>query len=247
MNTPTGSVIGIVPARGGSKRIPRKNIRPFHGRPLIVRSVETMLDSGVFERIIVSTDDDEIISAARSAGAEVPFVRPAALADDSTGTGAVIRHALSALEADLPVGAPPLGEICLMYPTAVFVTPNDLRASLAQLRRSDADYVFAATTFAAPIQRALVRDAHGRCSMLSPEHLLTRSQDLQTTYHDVGQFYWGRRDAWAAGIPVMTGKSEIYEIPNWRVRDIDTLDDWRMAELLFDALNSSGTSRGDVG
>jgi len=234
---PARQVLGIVPARGGSKRIPRKNIKPFHGIPLIERSIETLHKAGVFDRVVVSTDDTEVAEVARAAGAEVPFMRPAALADDNSGTGTVIRHAITELESE-PEGADGFGEICLMYPTAVFVTPQDIRAGLAQLRMSDSEYVFAATRFAAPIERALVADDQGHCSMKWPEHLLTRSQDLRPAFHDVGQFYWGQRDAWAAGIPVMTGRSEILEIPSWRVQDIDTPDDWYRAELLFEVLST---------
>jgi N-acylneuraminate cytidylyltransferase len=243
-----GNAVGIVPARGGSQRIPRKNIKPFHGVPLIVRSIRTMLDSGVFARIVVSTDDPEIADLAVSAGASVPFLRPAELADDMTGTGAVIRHAIAELDAldDARTTPPdPAQAICLMYATAVFVTPADLRSSLHTLLRSDVDYVFAAAAYSAPIERALERDADGYGRMLWPEHLLTRSQDLPQRFHDVGQFYWGRRASWAAGTPVMTARSAIFEIPAWRVQDVDTPEDWRRAELLFDVLAAAGQASAD--
>lgn len=222
----------IIPARGGSKRIPRKNIKPFRGVPLISRTIGTMRASDCFDRVVVSTDDDEIAKIARAAGAEVPFLRPAELSDDTTGTGAVIRHAIAELEAEGP--SPDF--VCLVYPGAVFVTVDDICASFEQLTGSDVDYVFAATEFAAPIQRALRVDEAGRAAPVWPEHLMTRSQDLEPRFHDTGQFYWGRRAAWVAAVPVMTGTSEIYEIPNWRVHDIDTPDDWRRGEILFDLI-----------
>ena len=227
------STVGIIPARGGSKRIPRKNINHFHGRPLIAYAISTMLESNVFDRVVVSTDDDEVASIARSFGAEVPFVRPAELSDDTTGTGAVIRHAIGRLELDNSVD-----EVCLAYPAAVFMTVDDLRDSLDRLRRNtEIDYVFSATTFPAPVERALKVGADGAASMIHPKHLLTRSQDLEERYHDVGQFYWGRREAWMSGIPVMTGKSLLHEIPRWRVQDIDTPDDWVRAEVLFELVS----------
>ncbi len=235
----TGIVVGLVPARGGSKRIPRKNIRPFHGRPMIARTIETMTAAAMFDRIVVSTDDDEIAAIAEGAGAEAPFRRPAELADDHAGTGAVVRHAIVELERD---GAP-VDALCLVYPTAVFTTSADLSGAGARLLTGSLDYVFSATRYAAPIERALRRRDDGTCEMVWPEHLLTRSQDLEDAYHDVGQFYWGTGDAWRAATPVMQGVSEIFEIPPWRVQDIDTPDDWQRAELLFELLERVGPDR----
>lgn len=228
------STVGLIPARGGSKRIPRKNIRAFHGRPLIEYAIATMLEAEIFDRVIVSTDDDEIAAVASTAGADVPFKRPPELADDSTGTGAVIRHAISALESS---SSDRIDELCLVYPGAVFVTADDLISSLAMLRGSDSQYVFSASTFAAPIERALRLDPGGHARMEQPEHLLTRSQDLEEAYHDVGQFYWGRRDAWADGVAVLAGRSMVHLMERWRVQDIDTPEDWRRAEILFDVLD----------
>lgn len=232
-----GIAIGLVPARGGSKRIPRKNIKQFHGVPLIARTIATMRASGAFDRIVVSTDDDEIAAIASDAGAELPFRRPAELADDITGTGAVVRDALAHLESDPEhrLGSPrQIAALCLVYPGAVFVTPGDLVSARAQLESSGRQYVFSASTYPAPIERALRRSPSGAVSMLHPEMLLTPTQQFEPAYHDVGQFYWGRRDAWAAGVPVLRGDSEIFEIPHWRVQDIDTPDDWVRAEILFE-------------
>lgn len=231
------ATIGIIPARGGSKRIPRKNVREFHGRPLIAHSITAMVDSGIFDRIVVSTDDDEIADVAIAAGAEAPFRRPDELSDDHTGTGAVIRHALDML-IDASADGSTVDEtaVCLMYPAAVFVTPDDLSAALETLIENTVDYVFSASRFSAPIERALAIGDDGLASMLEPEHLLTRSQDLDDRFHDVGQFYWGRCSAWRAATPVMTGRSMVHQIPAWRVQDIDTADDWTRAEILFELL-----------
>lgn len=238
-----GISVGLLPARGGSKRIPRKNIKPFHGQPLIARTVATMLASGVFDRIIVSTDDAEIADVAVAAGAEVPFLRTPDLADDVTGTGAVVRDALARLEADprhAPGAPEAIGALCLVYPAAVFVTATDLADAHGQLIASGRQYVMSASTYPAPIERALRRDTSGAVSMVDPARLLTPSQQLEPAFHDVGQFYWGRRDAWAAGVPVMRGDTEIFEIPHWRVQDIDTPDDWTRAEILFEIIERIG-------
>lgn len=222
-------IVAIVPARGGSKRIPRKNIRPFRGTPLLERTIR-MLDSvGLFDRIVVSTDDDEIASIAIAAGAEAPFRRPAALADDKAGARPVIIHAIEMLE--LKSGAE-LGPICIVYPTAVFVGPDDIGEALAVLERSEADFVFSATSYDAPVQRALRRRADGTCEPFWPENTLLRSQDLEPAYHDAGQFYWGRRNAWLAGGPVFESQALMHVLPRWRVQDIDTPDDWTRAELI---------------
>lgn len=222
--------VGLLPARGGSKRIPRKNIKPLLGVPMIARTIATMADAGVFDHVVVSTDDDEVAAVATAAGAEVPFRRPAHLSDDHTGTGAVVRHALDELER---LGRRPT-HLCLVYPAAVFAEADDFRDALARLRSDpDLQYVFSATTYAAPIERALRIGPDGRVVLVHPDHLMTRSQDLPEHYHDVGQFYWGRRDAWADGVPVLAGRSAIHHIPRHRVQDIDDQEDWARAEALL--------------
>jgi pseudaminic acid cytidylyltransferase len=237
-----GVVVGVIPARGGSKRIPRKNIKAFLGTPLIARTISSALAAGVFDRLVVSTDDEEIAEVASGAGAEVPFIRSPDLADDHTGTAAVMRDAIERLESGpkLSVGGEHVALACMLYPAAVFVTGEDLRAALAQLRGSTASYVFSASSFAAPIQRAVRRRSDGRCEMFWPEHRAVRSQDLEPAYHDVGQFYWGRRDAWMSAHPVLSDASELYLIPSWRVQDIDTPEDWTRAEMLYTMLDPAG-------
>lgn len=222
----------IIPARGGSTRIPRKNIREFCGKPMIAWSIEAAKASGVFDRIIVSTDDEEIAATARRHGAEIPFVRPAELADDTTATRDVIVHAIRTLAE----AADPPEIVCCLYPTAPFVRIDDLRGALHRLETEGADFAFSVTSFPYPIQRALRIGEDGGLSMFWPEHRWTRSQDLSDAYHDAGQFYWGRtqaylerRDAFASGsIPIV--------LPRFRVHDIDTEEDWERAELVFRAL-----------
>ncbi len=227
--------LAIIPARGGSKRIPRKNIRAFGGRPMIAWPIAAAQASGLFEHIVVSTDDEEIAEVARQAGAEVPFTRPAALADDHRGTTDVIVHALNwALDAGLPVEA-----ACCVYATAAFVTADDLIASRALLS-PDCDFVFAAVRYGHPPQRGFLRGADGSPTLLQPEHQATRTQDLPAVYHDAGQFYWGGRDAWLERRPFFGPRTRFVELPIWRAQDIDREDDWAMAEQLFSAAQARG-------
>jgi pseudaminic acid cytidylyltransferase len=222
------ATLAVIPARGGSKRIPRKNIRPFLGVPLLARTIALLKRSAVFDRLIVSTDDDEIAEVARAAGAEVPFRRPAELANDITGTLPVIVHAIGEMRS---CGMQPAYVACV-YPAAVLTTVADLRAAWELLRESGADYVFTATSFPYPIQRALRRSGAG-CEMIWPEHRETRSQDLEPAFHDAGQFYFGRCQAWLGSRPLFSPRSRMLELPRHRVQDIDTPEDWERAELLF--------------
>jgi pseudaminic acid cytidylyltransferase len=223
--------LAVLPARGGSKRIPRKNIKPFCGKPIIVWSIEAAMRSGCFERIVVSTDDEEIAAVARDAGAEVPFMRPAALADDHTATIPVVRHAIEWQNANGAVAS----HVCCIYATAPFVTGDDLRRGLDLLRRDGADFALAVARYTFPIQRAVRIDAAGRLSMFSPEHFNTRSQDLEEAYHDAGQFYWGLASAWLTATSLFSAACAGVIQPPHRVQDIDTAQDWIRAEALFRA------------
>jgi N-acylneuraminate cytidylyltransferase len=225
--------LAVIPARGGSERIPRKNIRNFLGRPIIAYSIAAARDSGLFDRIIVSTDDDEIATVAEDYGAEAPFRRPAHLANDHAGTVAVIQHALAWCALD----GHSVSHCCCLYATAPFVTPADLQGAHDLLMSSGKDYVFTVTGFDYPIQRAL-RLAPGGLELLAPEHAETRSQDLEPTYHDAGQFYWGRSAAFAAGVPLFSHAALPFILPHYRVHDIDTEDDWQRAELMYQALRA---------
>jgi pseudaminic acid cytidylyltransferase len=228
--------LAVIPARGGSKRIPRKNIRPFLGVPMLTRTVELLRTSGAFAQIVVSTDDDEIAGIAREAGALVPFRRPPELANDLTATLPVIAHAIREMDALGPSAA----WVCCVYPAAVLSLPEDYQRAHELLAGSDADFVFTATSFGFPVQRALRRTPDGRCEMFQPEHRLTRSQDLEPAWHDAGQFYFGTRAAWLEGRPFFGRGSIMLELPRWRVQDIDTAEDWERAEMIFQLLQKEG-------
>lgn len=220
--------LALIPARGGSKRIPRKNIRPFRGRPMIAWSIEAALAAGCFDRILVSTDDEEIAAVACSHGAEVPFLRPAHLADDLATTQAVVLHAIQWCEQQ---GLAPKA-VCCLYATAPFVQPADLAAGAQLLQRAPTgSFVFSATSFPFPIQRAIRIDAAGRSAMVHPEHFNTRSQDLEEMFHDAGQFYWARPSDWENSHDIFKDGLPII-LPRWRVQDIDTEEDWICAEML---------------
>lgn len=224
--------VAIIPARGGSKRIPRKNIRAFCGKPMIAWSIEIARVAGIFDSVLVSTDDEEIASVARNHGADVPFMRPADLADDFTGTNAVIAHAVNWL---LEHGESP-DSICCIYATAPFMEASDLRRGRELLESGKYRYVFSATEYAAPVFRSFRNRKDGGVEMFFPEHLMTRSQDLPTALHDAAQFYWGTRQAWLEEAPIFDPKSHAMQIPRWRVQDIDSEDDWKRAELLWQVL-----------
>lgn len=221
-------IVAVIPARGGSKRIPRKNIRPFAGKPMIGYSIECASRSGLFDRIVVSTDDEEISAVARDFGAEVPFTRPAALADDHAGTTDVIAHAVQWFSGQ----GISVSEACCIYPTAPFLQSEDLKEGLRLMQAGRWRYVFAATRFAAPVQRAFRQTADGGLEMLFPENFAIRSQDLPEVLHDAAQFYWGRREAWLNREKVFDRFSTVVRIPHWRVQDIDTEEDWRHAEAM---------------
>ena len=220
--------IAVIPARGGSKRIPRKNIKTFNEKPMIAWSIEAAKSSGLFERIIVSTDDAEIAEVSKHWGAEVPFTRPAELSNDFAATTEVIAHAaLWGIEQGLT-----LESVCCIYATAPFVQVEDIKRGCEALDSGDWDYAFTVTDFAAPIFRSFKQTEQGGLEMFFPEHFGTRSQDLPVALHDAGQFYWGRPEAWIQGKRIFDNRSKPIVIPRWRVQDIDTPEDWDRAEIL---------------
>lgn len=225
--------IAVIPARGGSKRIPRKNIKHFCGRPMIAWSIDAARRSGCFQHIIVSTDDAEVADVARQHGADVPFTRPSELSDDHTGTAPVIAHAIEWMSSN--VG--PISLACCLYATAPFVQGDDLRRGLKTLRESGADYAFSVTSYPFPIQRAIRITADQRVQMFNPEHLNTRSQDLEEAFHDAGQFYWGRTEAWLALKPLFSHNAASVLLSRHLVQDIDTPEDWERAEWMFKAMS----------
>lgn len=227
--------IAVIPARGGSKRIERKNIRPFAGKPMIGHAIEAALASRAIDRVVVSTDDTEIADIARDLGAEIPFTRPAELADDFTPTLPVIVHAI---EECRKLGWP-FANVCCIYPGVPFIQSNDIEAALALLERHESKgYTFPVTEFPSPIQRTLKRAPDGLVAPFDPEHVATRTQDLTPGYYDAGQFYWGAVGTWLARMDIHANGRSIV-LPSWRVVDIDTPEDWERAELLHRALDTS--------
>lgn len=221
--------LAVIPARGGSKRIPRKNIRLFCGRPIIGYSIRAALDANCFDRIVVSTDDPEIADVARREGAEVPFLRPSVLADDFTGTNAVTSHAIKWFKGN----GVSVEYACCIYATAPFLQPVTIRDGLKRLMESDVAFAITITSFPFPIQRAVRVNERGRLEMLWPEHLASRSQDLEEVFHDAGQMYWGRAEAFLTNKPLFASHTVPIAVPRERVQDIDTQEDWSRAELMY--------------
>lgn len=231
--------LAVIPARGGSKRIPRKNIREFGGKPMIAHAIDAALSCGIFDRVIVSTDDLEIAAIACARGAEVPFMRPDELADDHTPTVPVIAHAI---ESCLRLGWT-VEYACCIYPAVPFIERNDLLGAFFLLQQAGAEYSFPVTEFPAAIQRALRRSPEGKMGPFYPEYELTRTQDLEPAYYDAGQFYWGRRESWMNNARIHSSGVGLV-IPGWRVVDIDTPADWERAEILYRAVVSSHLQEG---
>jgi pseudaminic acid cytidylyltransferase len=225
--------ICVIPARGGSKRIPRKNIKKFRGKPMIQWSISAAIKANCFDHIFVSTDDEEIADYAKLNGVEVPFLRPSALSEDYTPTGAVVKHALEWL------GLPSVMEIkaCCLYATAPFVTSDDILQSLSLLNPQVCDFVLPVTSYEFPVQRALVVDGeNGYLGMREPTEFASRSQDLEESFHDAGQFCWGLGAAWMAGGSPFQRRTLPFNLPRIRVQDIDTPEDWDTAELFHSVL-----------
>ena len=219
--------IAIIPARGGSKRIPRKNISSFRGKPMMAWSIEAALQSTIFDIVMVSTDDPEISAIAKSFGAEVPFRRSDQASDDYATTADVIKEVLAAYSC--------LGTVfenaCCVYPTAPFVVASDLQEGYEQLKKSDFDVIMPITAFSYPVWRSLKSDERGRVSMNFPEHLQSRSQDLTPAYHDAGQWYWFRIQPFLKHGTLIAENTGSVELSELRVQDIDTPEDWILAEI----------------
>ena len=223
--------VAIIPARGGSKRIPRKNIKDFYGKPLIAYSIEVALESKLFDKVIVTTDDEEIASIAKAYGAVVPFLRPKELSDDFIGTEDVINHTLDFLKENNEL----YDYVCTIYATAPLLQKRYLMEGFEKLKNSTAINAFSATSMPFPIQRTFKIDNNGRCEMFTPEHYNSRSQDLEEAYQDAGQFYWKKLNK--KSDEIMFGKDSIPIIlPRHLVQDIDTLEDWQRAEIMYEVI-----------
>tara|TARA_B110000008_G_scaffold126208_1_gene128795 strand:+ start:162 stop:848 length:687 start_codon:yes stop_codon:yes gene_type:complete len=224
--------VAIIPARIGSKRILRKNIKKFAGKPIIYYSIEAALLSKLFDHVIVSTDDQEIARIAKKCGAEVPFIRPYDLANDTALTSDVVIHSIKwALNNDWDIK-----EVCCIYATAPFIEIDNIKEGQKMLSTGLWSYVFSATVFSSSIYRSFQLNNKGGVEMLYPEYFSTRSQDLPDTFHDAGQFYWADKDTWLSNQIFFNKNAYPIIIPNWRTHDIDTLDDWKKAELIWSAL-----------
>lgn len=224
--------VAIIPARGGSKRIPRKNVRTFCGQPMIGYAIEAALACDTIHRVVVSTDDDEIHAIARDLGAEVPFRRPVELADDLTPTVPVIAHAIQACREQ----GWEVAQVCCIYPCVPFLRTQDLTEALALLEAHGGEgYTFPVARFPSPIQRALKRHAAGGIAPFDMDHVETRTQDLEPAFFDAGQFYWAKAETWLEGLNIHAHARAIV-LPEWRVVDIDTPEEWQRAEILYSAL-----------
>ncbi|MBT1062900.1 pseudaminic acid cytidylyltransferase [Bowmanella sp. Y26] len=229
--------IVVIPARGGSKRIPRKNIKDFCGKPMLAHSITSALESGVVDKVVVSTDDQEIADVAIRYGAEVPFLRPPQLADDYVGTSPVVRHCIEEL---LKLNWP-LNYVACVYATAPLLSQRLIAQAYQQRVSGNADYVFAAARFSFPIQRAILQTESGGVTPFDPVSIGKRSQDLPPAFHDAGQLYWGHFSTWLdLNKRIFSPSSQMLVLPDYLVQDIDTLDDWKRAELLYKLLKQEG-------
>ena len=220
--------LAIITARGGSKRIPRKNIKPFLGQPIIVYSIRAAIESGVFEEVMVSTDDAEIAEIAKASGAVVPFLRSADTANDFATTADVIAEVLEAYKQR----GREFDTICCIYPTAPFVSAEKLRTAMEALTEKEADSVIPVVRFSFPPQRGVVMQ-DGFMQFKWPEYALARSQDLEPFYHDAGQFYCLQVQSFMEQKRLVMEKTVPIEMPELEVQDIDTEEDWQIAEVKY--------------
>jgi len=227
--------VAVIPARGGSKRIPRKNVRNFHGKPMISYAIKVAQDSNLFDQIIVSTDDKEIADISQGLGAKVPWMRSSELSDDMATTLDVMQDAVIHLGRTLESEA----KICCIYPATPLLQTQYLREGSLKMDEGDWDYVLAAVRNEAPIQRSFVLGGEARVQSLFPEFEMTRTQDLPTTFHDAGQFYWGSLNAWMNKLSIFASGTTIVEIPSHMTVDIDNENDWLYAEKLYSLLKEN--------
>jgi N-acylneuraminate cytidylyltransferase len=221
--------IAIIPARGGSKRIPRKNIKPFCGKPIIAYSIEAAIASNLFDEVMVSTEDEEIATIAKQYGAKVPFMRSEKNADDYAGTVDVLIEVLEEYNRQgftFDYG-------CCIYPTAPFITNTLLKQAFDKLIKEKLDAVFPVMPFSFPIQRALKINKDGLIQMFYPEHLNSRSQDLEKAYHDSGQFYFFNMDSLLSKKKIYSDNTGVIILNEMQAHDIDNEDDWAVAEFKY--------------
>jgi N-acylneuraminate cytidylyltransferase len=233
-------IIAVIPARGGSKRIAKKNIKEFSGKPILAWSIEAAIHSGLFDEIVVSTDSEEIAGVARQYGASVPFLRPEEISDDYTGTNPVVKHAIQWFAGKQKE----IDFACCIYATAPFVKPGFIQKGFEQVSQHGYQFAFSVTTFPFPVQRALRIKKEGAIEPVWPQYIKKRSQDLEEVYHDAGQFYWGTAAAFLNDMDLFSQISAPVVLPRYLVQDIDTLEDWMQAELMFEVLSARNSSFG---
>jgi len=224
--------IAVIPARAGSKRILKKNIKFFCGKPMIAWAIEKAKESNFFDEIIVSTDDNEIMNIANQYGAKTPFKRLEKLADDYTVTVPVIENAILECE---KIGWD-IDYACCIYPCSPFIKVDDFKLSFEKMISGHFDFIYPVTEYNHPVLRAMKFSKNNKMEFLFPENEMTRTQDLDILYHDTGQFYWGKRNAWVNNKKMHTDGTS-FPIPSWRVVDIDNEDDWKRAEIMFNYIN----------
>lgn len=222
----------IIPARGGSKRIPRKNIKPFMGKPIMAYSIEASLESGIFDDVMVSTDDEEIAGVARQYGASVPFFRSAETANDYATTVDVLLEVIETYKQRGMV----FDTICCLYSTAPFVTSERLKEAYSKLS-DKVDACFTMVEYSYPIQRSLRINEDGLVEMKYPEHLKSRTQDLEKVYHDAGQFYFVKINTLIEEKTVWCKHTAPLVLSELEVQDLDTLTDWQLAEMKYELLH----------
>jgi N-acylneuraminate cytidylyltransferase len=227
--------ICIIPARGGSKRILRKNIKEFLGKPIIAYSIQAAIDSGLFDEVMVSTDDLEIADIAKKYGAKVPFMRSEKNSDDFATTIEVINEVVKFYKSSNKF----FNYVCCIYPTAPFVTAQKLNKTLGLIKNSGLDTVFPVIRYSFPIQRAMRVFQKDLIRMVQPNYINTRSQDLEPTYHDAGQFYWLKTNEALLKNKLWTEKTGFIEVNELEAQDIDTETDWKIAELKYQIMKDS--------
>ena len=221
--------IAIIPARAGSKRIPHKNIKNFKGIPIIAWSIKAAIKSNLFDKVIVSTDSKRIAKIAKKFKAEVPFIRPKGISGNYASTISVIKHGINHLKNKNIYPK----FVCCIYPTAAFINSNDLIKGYKRIKTLKWDYVFSAGKFYSSILRSFKKNNSGKLKMVFPKYYNKRTQDIFDTYHDAGQFYWGKSESWLKSKPIFAKKSCIISVPRWRIHDIDTPEDWKIAEKMW--------------
>ena len=224
----------IIPARGGSKRIPKKNIKNFCGKPIILWVIKTAKLSNCFDRIIVSTDDSKIAKLCKNNGIEVPFIRPKEISDDHSDTASVISHSINWFKQNNENPT----NVCCLYATAALISSKDIQKGFKIYKNSNVNFAFTATSYPYPIQRSFKINKNNEIKMFYPKNYRKRSQDFEQAFHDAGQFYWGKAEAWLRNKIIFDSKSIPILIPRYKAQDIDTLEDWKNAELIFKALHS---------